>query len=115
MSLGELETKRVEFIMARFLKQRRPPTHLRHQMDISYRITSQSVIIFETRQDWIDPTKLRETLIAKATYTKRTQSWKIYWMPSDLKWHSYQLVPEVACFAAFISEVEKDDNACFWG
>ena len=77
MPLSELELKKAELVMARFLKKRRPPTHLRHQLDLGYRVSDQSIEIFESRQDWEDPVKFRESPIAKATLVKRTGRWKV--------------------------------------
>src|SRR5450759_4369846 len=48
-----------------------------------------SVEIFEVRPNWRDRSKLQEHSIAKATYNKSKQNWKIFWQRADLNWHSY--------------------------
>ena len=53
-----------------FLAKRRPPPHIRPDLDISYRLSDQSVEILEIRPQWNDRTIIREHPIAKATYVK---------------------------------------------
>jgi hypothetical protein len=115
MALSELELKKAELVMARFLKKRRPPTHLRHQLDLGYRVSDQSIEIFESRQDWEDPVKFRESPIAKATLVKRTGRWKVYWMRADRRWDVYQPSGDVASLDEFAAVVDEDAHGCFWG
>jgi hypothetical protein len=51
---------------------------MRAQLDIGYRIEKQSVIIFEIRPDWMDPKKKVENNVAKATFVKKDNHWKVY-------------------------------------
>ena len=115
MTLSEFERKRHEKAANAFIKRVRPQGHIRHQLDISYRLTDQSIEVMEIRPKWNDPSVFREHLIAKATWTKTTQVWKVYWMRSDQKWHRYEPMPEVPHLEDFLSLVEKDEFACFWG
>src|SRR5690606_6678422 len=52
MAFSELETKRVEKAVGKFVEGHRPPPHSRHELDLSYRINGQSVEIFEVRPRW---------------------------------------------------------------
>ena len=115
MALNELELRKAELVMARFLKTKRPPAHIREELDIGYKIINQSIEIFEIRRDFLDPLKKREVPVAKATFVNKSRKWKVYWMRSDLKWHSYPLTPEVATLEEFIRLVEDDESGCFWG
>ena len=90
MALSEFEVRKIEIVMGRFLEKKRPPPHLRNKVDIAYTISNQSVEIFEKREHWLDPSKSLNTPIAKATFVKRTKRWKLYWMPSDLKWLGFK-------------------------
>ncbi len=49
MAFSDFEQKAVEKAMDRFLEKRRPPAHIRSQLDIRYRIAGQSVEIVEVR------------------------------------------------------------------
>lgn len=115
MALSEFETKRAEKAIYAFLEKRRPPTHLRQQVDIGYRIAGQSVEIFEVRPRWNKPDEMLEHPIAKATYVKRTEVWNVYWQRADLKWHRYEPTPQVGSLEKFLALVDEDKHACFFG
>jgi hypothetical protein len=51
LALTELELKRREKALAAFMVKRRPPVHLRDQLEGGYWIHAQSVEIFEVRPD----------------------------------------------------------------
>lgn len=97
------------------MEKRRPPPHIRSQLDLGYKITRQSVELFEIRPRWNDPQTILERPFAKATYVKTQRIWKIYWRRADLKWHSYQPVPEVKSIDEFFDVVDRDKHACFFG
>lgn len=101
--------------MERFLEKRRPPTEIREKLDISYRIEKQSVIIFEIRPRWDNPSQKIEGKIAKATFVQKTRTWKIFWQRADLCWHGYEPNREVKSFEDFLEVVDKDEYCCFWG
>lgn len=115
MAFSEIELKRCEKALAQYLELRRPPAHLRDQVDLSYRIENQSVEIFEIRPDWQDRTIKRESPVAKATYVQTKKLWKIFWLRQDLKWHGYQPTPAVKTLETFLKVIERDEHGCFWG
>lgn len=45
MAISEFEIKRCERELEKFLEEKRPPAHVRAQLDLGYRITGQSVEI----------------------------------------------------------------------
>jgi hypothetical protein len=65
-TLSEFDMKRCEKLVAQFIEKRRPPPHIRREVDLSFRINGQSVEIFEVRPNWRDRSKLQEHSIAKA-------------------------------------------------
>ena len=77
----------------------RPPEHIRNQLDIKYSLEGRSIIIYEV----------------KLTYVKTTDCWKLYWMRSDLKWHSYDPDPEVDTLKEGLQAVKADQLGCFRG
>ena len=115
MALSELELKRCEKALAQFLERRRPSPHIRDQLDISYKISGHSVEIVEIRPDWQDRTKKMETPVAKATFVRTKNCWKVFWMRRDLKWHGYEPNPEVGTLEAFLNVVDRDEHCCFFG
>lgn len=115
MAISEFEIKRYEKELEKFLEENRPPAHVREQVDLAYRISGQSVEIFEIRAGIRDPSQKTEISVAKSTYVKSQKIWKVYWMRQDLKWHRYPPVPQVKHLEEFLKLVKEDANACFFG
>ena len=115
MSFSEFEKKRIQKILGQYIEKNRPPKNVRDQVDLSFRISGQSVEIFEIRPLWNDPNQKIEEPIAKSTYVKSRKIWKVFWQRADLKWHRYDPDPEVRSIEDFIDLVENDDYACFFG
>ena len=115
MALTEFERKRIDRLAASFIEKRRPPKHIRDQLDFGYRISGQSFELFEIRPFWNDPSEKLEEPVAKATYVRKSNTWKIYWQRQDLRWHRYDPNPEVDSLEDFLAIVDADEYACFWG
>ena len=115
MALSEFETKRVEKAVLTFFERRRPPPHVRHELDIGYRITGQSLELFEIRPRWNNPKERMERPFAKATFVKTTDTWKVFWRRADLKWHGYEPASQVDSVEQFLTVVDEDKYACFFG
>jgi len=115
MSLSEFELKKCEKAIAAFMKKRRPPPHIRKELDMGCRIEEQSIVVFEIRPEWRNPENTIEISVAKCTYVRTKGTWKVYWQRQDMKWHRYDLAPEVRSVEAFFDLVDRDENACFFG
>ena len=101
--------------MAAYVQKRRPPVHIRPQLDIGFRIAGQTVEIFEIRPAWKRPTEILNEPVAKATFVGTRGVWKVFWQRADLKWHSYGPVPTVGSIEKFLELVDADTHGCFWG
>lgn len=115
MALNELETARAKKALGEFMDRRRPPPHVRDQLDLGYRITGQSVELFEIRPVWDRPSEKMERPFAKATFVRTQNVWRVYWRRADLRWHLYEPAAEVSGLPEFLSAVEADSYGCFWG
>lgn len=115
MAFSEFELRRLEKLVGQYVEKRRPPPHIRPELDIAYRISGQSVEVFEVRPVWKQPDEIGEHPVAKATYVKTQGIWKVYWMRADLKWHGYQPHPQVKHIEEFLALVDHDQYGCFWG
>lgn len=115
MAFSELARKRTEKLVGAYVEKRRPPAHIRKELDLSFRVRDQSVEIFEIRPAWRNPKEKQEQLVAKATFVKTQRIWKVYWQRADLKWHAYEPAPEVDTLEEFLALVERDEYGCFFG
>lgn len=115
MAISEFQIKKCEKEIEAFMKVRRPPGHIRNELDLGYRITDQSVELFEIRPQWRDPSQKIETPVAKATFVKAQGCWKVFWQRADLKWHGYEPAPKVESLTEFLNIVAEDKHACFFG
>lgn len=115
MVFNDIERKQCEVAVTRFIEARRPPLHLRDQVDLSFRLRGQSVEIFEVRPAYRDPSTRIEHAVAKATYVRSANNWRIYWQRADLKWHRYGPCPEARSVDRFLEIVGADPHGCFFG
>ena len=115
MVLNDIERKAAERTVGAFIEKRRSPAHIRPELDLGFRVSGQSVELFEIRPRWKAPQEKMEHPVAKATMVRSQGVWKIYWQCADLKWHSYEPLPEVAALDKVLAVVSEDRHACLWG
>jgi Protein of unknown function (DUF3024) len=102
-------------VMEAYLMHSRPPEEIRNQIDLGYKVEEQSVIVFEIVPNWRNPIEKMEHNVAKATYIKKDNNWKIFWFKSDMKWHNYNPIPKVPNLKTFVKVINDDEHNCFWG
>lgn len=114
MAFNELDLRRVQKAAEAFLARRRPPVHLRRQVDLAYRVLGQSVELVEIRPVWDQPAELLHRPFAKATFVRARHEWRVYWMRGNLRWHPYD-PPVAATVQGFFDLVDEDRFHCFFG
>jgi hypothetical protein len=115
MAVDNLQLLDIIEVMEAFLERKRPPEHIRPKLDIGYKIEGQSIIIHEIRPFWSDASKIIYPEVAKATFVKAQNQWKVFWLRANLKWYAYDPKPTVKSLKEFILLVEEDKHGCFWG
>ena len=116
MAFCEIEAARVNKALDSFMAERRPPPHIRAELDFGSRVSGHSVELFEVRPKWKGkPGERMEHPIAKTTYVRSRGVWRVFWMRRDLKWHSYEPASEVKSIDEFFHVVSEDAHACFFG
>ena len=115
MAFTAQQTADIEAAMEDFMARRRPPVEIRDKLDHAWRIEGQSVVIFSIRPMWRDESKKIEEPIAKVTFVRSVNRWRVYWQRADLKWHGYEPHPEAVFFEEFLAVVDEDKHGCFWG
>ncbi len=114
MFFSELELQRIERDVGA-LCERRSPAHIRDKLRHDYKIEGQSVILFEVRPQWNDPSKYLELPYAKITYVKSRKIWKLYWHRADLTFHRYDPKESARQLSELVEEIDTDPYACFFG
>ncbi len=115
MAINVLQTVEIIEVMENFIDRIRPEEEIRPQLDFGYSIEDQSIILFEIRPQWDNPEIICEFPFAKTTFVKKANNWKVFWMQSDLKWHSYTIEPTVKTLKDFTELVGEDTHHCFFG
>jgi len=101
--------------MEGYLINSHPPEEVRNEVDLNYKIENQSIIVFEIRPLWNNPSEKMEYNFAKATFVKTENKWKIYWFKSDMKWHIYKPAEKVNNLKEFVKIIQEDKHRCFRG
>lgn len=112
MAVENLQVLDIIEVMEAFLERKRPPEHIRPKLDVGYKIEGQSIIIHPL---WDDASKIIYPEVAKTTFVKAKNHWKVFWLRADLKWHAYGPKPAVKTLSDFVKLVEEDAHGCFWG
>lgn len=115
MAFTKEQIKEIENAFAKFMYHSIPPVEIRDEIDFEYSIEDQSVYLYEVRPRWHNPVEKNKLPIAKTTYVKSQNKWKIFWMRGNLKWHMYEPLPIVDNILAFFDEVIADTHCCFFG
>ncbi|HET9702290.1 MAG TPA: DUF3024 domain-containing protein [Burkholderiales bacterium] len=96
------------------MERRRPPPAIRAKRDLGFGIFGHGVEIFEIRPDWQNPKLTMERPVAKATYIRTRNRWRVHWMRRDLKWHAYEPNSDVDSIEAFLHVVDRNEYCCFF-
>ncbi|MBL0740729.1 DUF3024 domain-containing protein [Chryseolinea lacunae] len=115
MAVDNLQILDIIEVMEAFLERKRPPEHIRPSLDVGYKIEQQSIFIHQIRPVWNDAAKIIYPEVAKATFVKTKNHWKVFWLRSNLKWYAYDPKPTVKTLKEFVKLVEEDRHALFWG
>ena len=115
MPISLLQTLDIIEAMEGFIDKKRPPEHIRHQVDLSYNIEDQSIFIVEIRPNWKNPELKIECPIAKTTFVKAKNQWKVFWMRGNGNWVPYTPQATIESLSEFLNLVVEDKHHCFWG
>lgn len=98
-----------------FWSKRRLPLHIRDQIREGQRMEGQSIELFFVRSLFNDPSRTVEEPIAKLTFVRSSEVWRIFWKRADGNWHRYQPFPKAATLEAALRVIDQDANGCFLG
>ena len=99
----------------RFWSRRRPPLHLRDKVREGQRFDGTSIELFFVRPAFRRPGEHIEEAIAKVTFVRSRNVWRLFWKRADGKWHRYPPCPEAASLGDALRAIHADPNGCFFG
>lgn len=114
MAFSELELKQIERTVGAFCRKRSPP-HLKDKLRLEHSVKGHEVVIFERRPKWDNPKEWTESPVAKLKFIRSADKWRLYWQPSDLKWHEYPGPSSSDRLDELVQEIDNDPLACFFG
>ncbi len=114
MAFSEAELEDIEKSLGDMCQQR-TSRHRNRRLRISYTIKRHDVIVFQQVASWANPKQRLPVNVAKFTYIRTQEVWKLYWMQSDLKWHVYELLPTSHRIGRLVEEVSNDPYGAFFG
>jgi hypothetical protein len=115
MPLPDSQIRECLIATGEFISKRRPPFDIRDKLDYRADINGQEVTIISVRPAFSDPGRKTDHPIAKARWVGTRKVWRLYWMRADMKWHSYEPLPESPRIATLLEEVDRDPHCCFFG
>lgn len=113
MAISQLDRRRIELLLTEYCD--RVPERVRDQLRHSFTIGPTSVDLFEERPAFCNPSEWRRHPVAKFRFIATREQWALYCRHSDLKWHSYRLLPQAGAFEILLREVQRDPSGVFWG
>jgi hypothetical protein len=114
MAFSERELKQIEQTVGRLCRSR-SPAHLKDKVRLEYSVKGQDVVIFERRPKWDNPSEWIESPVAKLKFVRSANKWRLYWQPSDTKWHEYPGPSSTDRLDELVQEIHADPLACFFG
>ena len=64
---------------------------------------------------WDNPSEWMESPVAKLKFIRSADKWRLYWQPSDLKWHEYPGLSSSDRLSDLVQAIDDDPLACFFG
>lgn len=117
MALTDWQTAQIKVISEPYLKAWREeminPKGIIHAIDV--RIEKESLIVYQMVAGFPAGSSDVYIPIAKATYRKSTDDWKLFWQKRDLKWHGYEIDMIHKNIESIFKVIDEDSCCCFWG
>lgn len=103
----------IEKYIQEWVENNRPSKEIRDEVDYSYEFDKGVFILFEIRL-LFDGDRVSFPVV-KASFVKKTNTWKLYWMRSNNKWCLYEPNTKMNTIFDVFREIDKDQYGCFFG
>lgn len=112
--LSQVQSALVDRLLAPICASHPDPavsSKLRH----GYRIEGYSIVLYESRPEFRTPHEWPPHDVAKFRFVKTSEVWQLFCQFRDLKWRSYEPLPESPDLDTLVAEVRRDPTGIFWG
>jgi hypothetical protein len=114
MALSDVQKAQVIGLLDEFCDAR-VPIMLRDRIVLQFRFLGSSVVLFEKRPMFDDPTRWIENSVAKFRFDPARRLWRLLCADRYGSWHLFRGVPPTASFGRLLEEVAADRTCVFWG
>ena len=113
MSLDISKSIEVIETLENYFAKKRPKPPNKIQLDFSYEIQDQSVILYEIRRTLEDPDNFYKIPYGKATFISEDNHWNVYFAQPDNQWRLFGPRPFVKEFKDFLKTFDATDLSEF--
>ena len=114
MTLPDIELLKAKNLVGSLCEER-TPSHLKDLLRFEFEIEKHNVIIYEVRPVWNTPSEFTRMPLAKLTYVKSENIWKLYCKRANEKWVIYEPKSSAKGLGTLVKEIDKDPYGCFFG
>lgn len=113
MAFTESERKEFEHLVSELIESRKKQAN-KSGFDLGYQFNNQSIELFEIHPSTHNEKGCFNLSVAKLTYIRTKDMWKIFWMRGSLKWQGFRRCPETNKLNEALLVVDEDADQIFW-
>jgi len=113
MAFSKIEREEYEGLVSNLIEARRKQA-TDNGFDLGYIFNNQIIELFEIHPSTLNEQGFFNLSVAKISYVRTTNIWKIYWMRGNLKWQGYRKHPEVKKLSEALFILNEDEDRLFW-
>lgn len=113
MAFTESERKEFKCLVSELIENRKEQA-IKNGFDLGYKFNNQSIELFEIHPSNYNEQGFFNLSVAKLTYIRTKDIWKIFWMRGSLKWQGYRRNPEVKKLNEALFIISEDEDRLFW-
>ncbi len=100
--------------LGEFCRTRVAP-HARDRVKLSFSFWKDSVILYEERPDWLDPSEWTKMKIARIDFDRESHGWTLWAYDRNDRPRDYIDLHPNATLDEVIDEIDDDPTGIFWG
>lgn len=112
MALDEFTRKAVDEKLGAFCEERIPP-HIRGQIKLSYSFWKDSVILYEERPRWDEPSEWTKMKIARIDFDPESRGWTLWAYDRNDRPRFYIDLRSNVSLDEVIAEIDEDPTGIF--